>query len=172
MAQGYIKLYRSILDNPVVFKDSDHFAVWCYLLLMATHKGCDVMFGGERIHLDPGQLTTGRKTIAQKTKVNESKVQRILKLFEIEQQIEQRTDRQCRLISILNWDKYQKSEQRNGQRVNNDWTTSEQRLNTNSNNVKKKKNVKNDFSSLKRKEEIRKKSEQVLKEINEDGNNY
>lgn len=169
MARGYIKLYRSILDNPVVFKDSDHFAVWCYLLLMATHNGCDVMFGGERIHLDPGQLTTGRKIIAQKTKVNESKVQRILKTFEIEQQIEQRTDRQCRLISILNWTKYQKSEQRNEQRVNNDWTTSEQRLNTKQ-ECKNKKNVKNDSSSLKRREAIKRRSEKVLKEIEKDGN--
>ena len=159
MAQGYIKLYRSILDNPVVFKDSDHFAVWCYLLLMATHNGCDVMFGGERIHLDPGQLTTGRKTIAQKTRVNESKVQRILKSFENEQQIEQRTDRQCRLISILNWNKYQMSEQRNGQRVN-----TKQECNN-------KKNDKNDSYSLKRREQIKKKSEQVLKEIERNGNN-
>ena len=164
MAKGYIKLYRSILENPIVSKDSDHFAVWCYLLLMATHNGCDVMFGGERIHLEPGQLTTGRKIIAEKTKVNESKVQRILKSFESEQQIEQRTDRQCRLISILNWSKYQGSEQRNGQRVNNDWTTSEQRVNTKQecNNGK---NEKNDFSYLNR-EELKRKSERILEELN------
>ena len=34
------------------------------------------------------------------------------------------------------------------------------------NNVKKGKKVKNDYSSLKRREEIRKRSEQVLKEMN------
>lgn len=170
MAKGYIKLYRSILDNPVVFKDSDYFAVWCYLLLMATHNGCDVMFGGERIHLEPGQLTTGRNVIAEKTKVNASKVQRILKKFESEHQIEQRTDRQCRLVSIVNWSKYQQSEQRNEQRVNNDWTTSEQRLNTKQ-ECNNEKNVKNVFSYYGLREEIRRRSEEALKEIENNGNN-
>jgi hypothetical protein len=128
--RGYIKIYRSLFDNPVVCKDNDHLAVWLYLLCDATHKDYPVMFGGERITLKPGELTTGRNRIALKLNIHSSKVQRILKCFEIEQQIEQRTDRQCRLISIVNWEEYQNDEQRNGQRVNNEWTTSEQRVNT------------------------------------------
>ena len=164
MAGGYIKLHRSILDNPVVFKDSDHFAVWCYLLLMATHSGCDVIFDGQRIRLKAGQLTTGRRMIAEKTKVSESKVQRILKLFEIEQQIEQVTDHKCRLITIVNWNRYQKSEQVNEQQVNKSRTSPEQVLNTKQERKKEKKE-KNDSFSLKRREEIRRRSEQVLKEM-------
>lgn len=128
--KGYIRIYRSLFDNPVVCKDNDHLAVWLYLLCEATHIDYPVMFGGKKIILKPGELTTGRKRIASKLNVNISKVQRILKLFEIEQQIEQRTDRQCRLISIVNWSEYQNCEQRNEQRVNNDRTTSEQRVNT------------------------------------------
>ena len=147
---GYIKIYRSILDNPVVNKDADHLAVWIYLLCEATHKSKPDMFGGQKIILKPGQLITGRKKIAAKLKVNESKVQRIIKLFETEQQIEQRTDRQCRLISIVNWNEYQKDEQRNKQRVNNDRTTSEQRVNTKQEckNVKNVKNDKNIYTGL------------------------
>ena len=38
--QGWVKLYRSILENPLVCKDSDHFAVWddmlCELSLQIT----------------------------------------------------------------------------------------------------------------------------------------
>ena len=127
---GYVKVYRSIWDNPVITKDADHIAIWVYLLTHATHDGTTVMFGGKRIRLKPGELTTGRKVLSREMKISESKVQRVLKSFEIEQQIEQRTDRQCRLISIVNWDEYQQSEQRNEQRVNNDRTTSEQRVNT------------------------------------------
>lgn len=142
---GYIKLHRSLIRNPVVMKDSDHLAVWIYLLLQATFSGeVEVMFAGQRRKLRAGEFTTGRKKIAAELHISESKVQRILKLFESEQQIEQRTDRQCRLILIVNWNKYQQSEQRNEQRVNNDRTTSEQRVNTkeeckegkNDNNVK------------------------------------
>lgn len=138
--QGYIKLYRQILDNPIVCKDGECFAIWCYLLLNATHTEYDTMFKGKRITLIPGQLITGRKSIAQKLKVDESKVQRFLKLLEIEQQIEQQKSNKNRLITIVNWSKYQENEQQTEQQVNNKRTTSEQQVNTN-NNVK---NIKND----------------------------
>ena len=31
--EGWIKLHRKMLDNPIVCKDSDYLAVWIYLLL-------------------------------------------------------------------------------------------------------------------------------------------
>lgn len=124
--QGWVSVHRKMLDNPVVFKDADHVAVWMYLLLNAAHKECQVLFKGEKITLLPGQLITGRKAISDKLKISDSKVHRILKLFEIEQQIEQQTSNKNRLISIKNWDKYQLSEQQNEQQLNNNRTTTEQ----------------------------------------------
>lgn len=132
---GWISLHRKILDNPIVCKDADHFAVWSYLLLNATHTEYDVWFNKERITLKPGELITSRKSIADKFRLSESKVQRILKLFESEQQIEQRVNSCGRLIAILNWGRYQKSEQPFEQRVNSEWTASEQRVNTNNNGI-------------------------------------
>ncbi|SYX85932.1 hypothetical protein [Paenibacillus alvei] len=140
--EGWIKLHRKTLENPMVCKDSDYFSVWMYLLLNATHKEYQVMFSGERITLRPGQLITGRKTIAEKFNIHESKVQRILKSFEIEQQIEQQVSNKNRLISILSWADYQESEQQNEQQLNNKRTTTEQQVNTNK-NVKNKENEKN-----------------------------
>lgn len=131
--EGYIWIHRKILDNPIVMKDTDHFVVWMYLLLNASHKGCPVIFNGKKTMLKAGQLITGRKKIAEKTGINESKVNRILKTFKSDQQIEQQTCPQNSLITILNWDKYQYCEQQNEQQVNNEWTTSEQRVNTNNN---------------------------------------
>lgn len=136
MNQGYIAIHRKMLDNPIVCKDTDHMAVWMYLLLNATHTNYDVFFQGERITLSPGQLLTGRKSIASQLKVNESKVQRILKLFESEQQIEQQTSNQNRLITIVRWNDYQRNGQQNEQQMNNKRTTDEQQVNTN-NNVNK-----------------------------------
>ena len=91
MEQGWIKIHRKILDNPIVCKDSDHFAVWMYLLLHATHKEMDVIFKNKRTTLKEGELITGRKVIAEKLQISESKVQRILELFKSEHQIEQQT---------------------------------------------------------------------------------
>ena len=126
---GYVKLYRKTLNNPIVCKDSEHLAIWCYLLLNATHKEMKAMFKGEKIILIPGQLITGRKAISRALKIAESKVQRVLNCFENEQQIEQQTSNKNRLISILNWRDYQSVEQQ----LNNNWTTTEQQLNTNKN---------------------------------------
>ena len=139
---GWIKLHRKMLDNPVVWKDSDHLAVWIYLLLNATHKDMDVLFKNKRITLKSGQLITGRKSIAKKLDISESKVHRVLKMLEIEQQIEQQTSNKNRLIAIVGWNEYQSCEQQIEQQVNNNRTTSEQQVNTN-------KNVKNDKNDKK-----------------------
>lgn len=127
---GYIKLWRQMRENPTVYKDADHIAVWVELLFLAQFHPHDASFGGERITLQPGQLITGRRKLAEKLGVSESKVQRILKCFENEHMIEQQTSSQCRLISICSWDKYQTSEQPFKHQMNNDRTTSEQRVNT------------------------------------------
>lgn len=141
---GWIKLYRKSLDNPLVCKDAEHFAVWMYLLLKATHTEYRAVFNGKQIILKAGQLITGRKSISEKFNMNESKVQRILKTFENEQQIEQQTSNKNRLITIVNWVKYQDCEQQVEQQLNNKRTTTEQQLNTNKND----KNVKNDNKNI------------------------
>ena len=141
--EGWIKLYRKTLDNPIITKDSDYLAVWIYLLLNTTHKDYDVLFKGKRITLKRGQLITGRKSIAEKLKIDENKVQRILKTLENEHQIEQQSSNKNRLITIVSWDKYQQDEQQNEQQLNNNRTTIEQQVNTNKNvkNIKNDKNV-------------------------------
>ena len=138
--EGYIKLYRKLLENPIVCKDGDYLAVWIYILLNATHKEMPSIFKGNKIILKPGQLLTGRKAIGAKLKISESKVHRILKCYESEHMIEQHTSNQNRLVTVLNWELYQGSEQQNEQQMNNQRTTSEQRVNTNKND----KNDKND----------------------------
>lgn len=128
--EGYIKIYRKIWDNPIVTKDPDHLAIWIFLLTEAKYEQQKSLLGGKTVLLNPGQFTIGRQQISTTTKVNESKVQRVLKSFEIEHLIEQQTTSRNRLITIVNWREYQSSEQQNEQQVNNKRTTTEQQLNT------------------------------------------
>lgn len=53
--------------------------------------------------------------------------------MKIGQQIEQQTSTKNRLITIINWNEYQQSEQQIEQQVNSNRTTSEQQVNTNKN---------------------------------------
>ncbi len=157
---GYIRLHRQ-LKEKAFYKDSEKVHLWIHLLMKATHKGREELLGGKPFRCEAGQFTIGRKQLAEETGIDESKCERILTYFEkIEQQIEQRKTTKNRLISILNWSKYQHSEQHfeqqlhnncttSEQQVNNNCTTSEQQVNTlqeciNVLNVENEKNVKND----------------------------
>ena len=140
---GWIKFHRKILDNPIVCKDSDTLSIWVYLLLNATHVQMPILFKGKRTILKEGQLVTGILSISKKLNIDKNKVQRTLKLFENDKQIEQQTSNQNRLVTILNWNAYQNSEKQNDKPVINEWETDDKRVITNKNvkNIKNDKNV-------------------------------
>lgn len=149
---GWIKLNRKLLDNPIITKDAVHLAVWIYLLLNAEWQ--------EGARLKPGQLITTRKKIAEQLNISESKVYRTLNELQTEQQIEQLSTSQGTVISIVNWNKYQKgeqqTEQRTEQQVNSDRTASEQQVN-NLPIIKEYMNIKNNnnINNQKEEEELR-----------------
>lgn len=127
-SQGWIKVHRKILENPL-FTNPDAFMLWMQLLLRANHKEAKVMIGNSVVQIKRGQSLTGRKALAKHCGLTESKIERLLKLLEIEQQIEQQTFTKYRLISITNYDKYQSTEQQS----DNNRTTTEQQSDTNKN---------------------------------------
>ncbi len=131
--EGWIKLHRKILDNPIVCKDNDTLAIWIYLLLNATHQDIPALFKGKKITLKKGQLITGILSIANNLSINKDKVQRTLKLFESDKQIEQQTSNKNRLISILNWDKYQEIDNQNDKQMINKCETDDKQMITNKN---------------------------------------
>jgi len=120
----FIQLHRKILENPIA-SNANYAWLLVTLLLLANHKDNTFMHGNELITTKRGQLLTGRKQLAKQTGIKESTIQRILLTFEKMQIIEQQTNNRYRLITILNYDKYQG--------VNNNRTTTEQQLNTNNN---------------------------------------
>ena len=130
MRNGWIKLHRRLLDNPICCKDADYLAVWIYLLLEATHQPRDKLFDGKRITLRPGQLITGRKVIASALNIGESKVRRILQAFENDQQIDRLRGAKGSLISVLSWDNYQENDQQNDQQVTSKRPASDQQVTT------------------------------------------
>ena len=138
--QGWISIHRKIKDSAI-YKDSQAVHLWLHLILSANHKTNNILIGNQTIEVPRGSLLTGRKSLASATGIHESKVQRLLKLFEKERQIEQQTFSKFRLISITNYNSYQDNEQQ----VNSKRTATEQQLNTNNNvynNVKNKSNLK------------------------------
>lgn len=138
MNEGWIKLHRVLLDHPRS-NNPNWMSLWLHLLMLATHKPIRMVFAGKVIDLKPGQFITSRQSLSLQTGILRSTLERILGTMISEQQIEQQTSNASRLITILNWDKYQQTEQRSEQQVSNDRATGEQQVSTNK-NVKKDKN--------------------------------
>lgn len=143
MNEGYIKLWRK-LKKSFIFQNSEMLHVWLEILLTAAHKDTDVLIGMQKLVCKRGSLITGRLKLAKNLRMHDSKIERILKLFEIEQLIEQQKTTKYRIITVVNWEQYQQCEQQNEQQMNNKRTTNEQQVNTNK-NVK---NVKNKYIYL------------------------
>jgi hypothetical protein len=58
--EGYIKLYRQIMDNKLWY--TRPFAkgqAWVELLMMANHEDTDFMFGNQNIHIEKGSQHGG-----------------------------------------------------------------------------------------------------------------
>lgn len=139
---GWIKLHRQILENPIAQKPC-YLALWVYLLIKANHKSKDFIWNGKRQTCKRGQVLTGRNEIARETGIKAGTVENILKYLEIEQQIEQQKTSKHRLITVINYNQYQSVEQEIEQQSDNRVTTDEQQNDTTKND-KNNKNVKND----------------------------
>jgi hypothetical protein len=143
--QGWIKLHRKIIDSPI-YCDPLLLKLWMLCLIKATHKEYEQLIGNQVVHLKPGQFVTGRQSLSEEfnrgmkpsQKVAESTLWRWLNNFEKWQKVNIKKTNKYSVITILNWDVYQESEQQ----VNNKWTSNEQQMDTNK-NVKNLKNVKN-----------------------------
>ena len=129
MQQGYIRLYRCMIDKGWS-REPDHVALWIHLLFRASYKETEFLLDGKIKKLQPGQLFTSRLQLELATGINQSKIERIIKLFISEQQIEQQTFTKYRVITITNWHKFQAREQQNEQEMNSKRTTDEQQVNT------------------------------------------
>lgn len=161
MNNGYVKIHRKLLSNPIVMKDCEHLAIWVYLLLHATHKEMNVIFNGKKIMLKSGQLITGARAIANDLEINKDKVQRVLNKFKTDTQIDTLVSPKGRLITILNWEKYQNCDTHTDtQLIHNCDTTDTQVIHNN--NDKNVNNVRNIYSTSTNKEINN--SEQIEKE--------
>lgn len=128
MHRGYIKLYRKIAEHPR-FKDSEWFHVFGFLMLNATHTPRNAVFDGRVVELKPGQMITGRHSIAEKTGIHPSKVARVMEQLKSDQVIEQQAGSKGSIITILNWSQYQDSDNK----PDSSRTATEQLPNTNKN---------------------------------------
>lgn len=139
---GWIKIHRKIKDKGY-YNKSEYIHLWVHLLLEANREDKEFLWNGKIQKINSGQLLTGLNEISKKTGICRSNVDRILKLFESETQIEQQITTKFRLITIKNWSEYQKVETQMGHK----WDTDGTQMGTNK-NIKNYKNKENIYITL------------------------
>lgn len=107
---GWIKIHRKLLDNPISKKPSWAW-LWVTLLLLANHdEEHKFIWNKKEVKLEKGQFVTGRKALSDQTGIPPSTVEDILTYLENSSQIRQQKTTKYRLITIVKWDSYQNSD--------------------------------------------------------------
>ena len=119
---GWIKLHRKLIDNPI-FDNADLLRVWIWCLLKASHKGYKQLVGLTEVELKEGQFVTGRFSGSKELKVNPSTFYKHLKLLEKLQMIELNSNNKMTVVTIVKWAIYQLEETEMYQQNNNKRTT-------------------------------------------------
>lgn len=138
----YIKLCDKIVDWEW-FTDGNMLKVWLYLLVKAQYA--DGKYRG--VEVKRGQLLTGRKLIANETRLSEQQVRTCINRLKSSGQITIESTNQYSLITIVKYDDYQGSDSYNIQQIiqpanlpiTNDQPTDNQRITTYKKDKKEKK---------------------------------
>jgi len=141
---GYIKLHRKLLENPLMKKPTWAW-LWVVLLLKTNHEDNTFIFNGETITIKRGQFLTGRKQLSRDSGIPETTIEDILNFLESQQQIRQQKCNKHRIITIIKWGEYQ-SKEKDYNNSDNKATTKRQQSDTNKND-KNDKNINNSDKS-------------------------
>lgn len=143
MSVGWIKVSRKIGDNWLWDKRPFSYGhAWIDLLLLANHKDGFFFVRDIMVEIKRGQVGHSILTLSKKWGWSRTAVETFLNRLEIAQQITQQRMKLTTLITIINYDTYQETEQQITQQESNRKATEEQQqsINKNDKNDKKKSN--------------------------------
>ena len=137
--EGWIKLHRKLIENPIFLKP-ELLQLFIYCLLKANHEAQKIIFNGQEIEIKIGQFITGRNAMAKDLKQNPITTYKRLKILENLQILNIKSNNKFSVVTVVNYGLYQSEEIKRNTKRNNKGTTREQQGNTNKND----KNDKND----------------------------
>jgi len=128
MEQGFIVLHRKLNENWLWLSEPFSKAqAWIDLLLLANHADGSFFIRGVKVVIKRGHVGKSEESLSQRWKWSRGKVRAFLKLLETEQQIKQHKSPILNIIEVINYDLYQKMDNRK----NNKKTTERQQNDTN-----------------------------------------
>lgn len=142
-SNGWIKLHRKLLDNPVMI-NAELLQLFIYCLLRANHADNEFIFNGKMIMIETGSFITGLHVLCKDLKQKQTSIYRRLQLLTTLGYLSLKTENKFTIITVLNYKTYQVSDFESGKPVENKRKTNGKPVETNNND----KNEKNDKKGL------------------------
>jgi len=109
MKNGWIKLYRKIIDS-VVFRNEKCLKIWIWCLSRAGHQENCILLGREKITLKQGQFVMGLNKSSEVLDLAKTTIKYWLDFLEKEDKVELKKTTKYTIITIRNWDNFQEVE--------------------------------------------------------------
>ncbi|MFA9397223.1 MAG: conserved phage C-terminal domain-containing protein [Clostridiaceae bacterium] len=130
--QGWVKVFRSLLDKPIWLKSTpEHKTILIALLLMVNHKEKEWEWNGHKYTVASGQFITSLDSIVKKCGkgISIQNVRSTLARFNKLGFLTNESTKTGRLITIVNWGLYQDENMQNNKDSNKEVTKNQQRGN-------------------------------------------
>lgn len=108
MMEGWVKVHRSILDNPLwQDKPFSKGQAWVDIILLANHTPQKIMLGNSIVEIEAGSFVTSELKLAERWGWSKTKTRAFLKLLQDEQMIDKISDRKKTTINVVNYSRFQ-----------------------------------------------------------------
>ena len=128
MEQGYIKIFRAMLDWEW-YSDLNVRVLFIHCLLKANHKTQK----WQGLVIEQGQFVTSLAHLAKETSLSVQQVRTSLNKLKSTQEITYSTNSRNTVITIKNWDKFQASNTNSNKQITSEQQTSNKQITTNKN---------------------------------------
>ena len=138
---GFVLLHRKIF-NSNDFKNQLDISVFIYLMAMASHESCEVVYRCKKIFLNRGEGCIAERDLAKKFDITKSKVKSIIKRLINNHNLYQRTTKRLSVYAIVKYEKYQSLEKQNDHKTTKNSTTEQlTKLNKSNTSIYNTKNI-------------------------------
>jgi len=145
MNNGWIKLYRKLLDDPIC-RRPELFSLFVQCLLLANHEDNEVYSGFKTVKIPRGSFITSLDKLSKQAGLSVQTVRTCLNSLKLTNKLTNESTKQYTFITIINFDTYQRDDrldnietnkQTNTQLTNGQQTANNQvTINNNINNDK------------------------------------
>lgn len=111
MENSWIRLHRKLMDDPLYFAEPfTKMQAWIDLLLLANFADRVTFIRGNRVTIKRGQVAYSREWFSGRWRWSRGRVERFLSMLENDRKIVQRKSHIISIVTIVNYDFYQKTE--------------------------------------------------------------